>query len=323
MKKLSLILSILIVFAIFVSACNLSATNAGPTTESQMAYTAAALTVQANINGQTPAPTLPTLIQPGQQSGLETTAEPNTQNQEPVFTSAPVSSDAPCDRALFVDDITIPDNSDISPGSTFTKTWRLQNDGTCTWTTGYSVVFDSGDDLEGPTSVALSKEVPPGQAIDISVNLKAPNATDTYRSNWMLRNAAGDTFGMGDTNDAFWVIIKVKAQPTASFAVTSATFEMIPGSYTGVCPFPVTLRGKITTSGAGSVTYYYERDDGYRSDTMEITFDSAGEKTLPDYSMPIGTVAGYSWSGNVWLYVDNPNHQNFGDKGFSVNCIAP
>lgn len=318
MKKISLVLSILIMSIFVLSACKMPATKTEPTTESDMAYTAAALTVQAKIHGYTPEPTQ---LSPEQdQSAQQNTAAPNPQ---PVYTAAPVDSNAPCDRALFVDDITIPDNTKIDPGGIFTKTWLIQNDGSCTWTKEYAIVFDSGDLMEGTETIAISNEVPPGHAIEISVNLRAPTESKTYRGNWMIRNAAGEKFGLSDYNDPFWVIIKVDAPPAPSFAVSAASFEMIPGSYTGVCPFPVTLKGKISASGAGTVTYYYQREDGYRSDSMEITFDASGQKTLPDFSMPIGSGAGYTWTGKVWLYIDNPNHQPFGEQSFSVNCLAP
>ena len=49
------------------------------------------------------------------------------------------------DRAQFVADVTVPDGTRYDPGATFTKTWRLKNIGTCTWTTSYTLVFDSGD----------------------------------------------------------------------------------------------------------------------------------------------------------------------------------
>lgn len=320
MKKISLILSTLISLTLVLSACKLSASTPEPTTESDMAYTAAALTVQAKMNEGTPQPNLPTLMEPGQAQPTTGAAEPNPQ---PIFTSAPVSSDAPCDRALFVEDISIPDNTTMAPGALFTKTWRIQNDGTCTWTTDYALVFDSGDEMDAPASVPLSNEVPPGQAIDISVNLKAPGSPDTYRGNFKIKNAAGEIFGVGDESDPFWVIIDVEGPTAAPFAVTSASFEMIPGSYTGVCPFPVTLRGKITTNEAGKVTYYYQRDDGYKSPVMEITFESAGQKNLPDFSMPIGNGAGYSWTGNVSLYIERPNNQNFNAQSFTVNCTSP
>ena len=39
-----------------------------------------------------------------------------------------------CDQAQFVSDLTAPDGSSFAPGAAFTKTWRLMNIGTCTWT---------------------------------------------------------------------------------------------------------------------------------------------------------------------------------------------
>ena len=35
----------------------------------------------------------------------------------------------------------MPDNTEIAAGTTFVKTWRLKNNGSCTWTSGYSRVF--------------------------------------------------------------------------------------------------------------------------------------------------------------------------------------
>ena len=41
-------------------------------------------------------------------------------------------------------DITIPDDTKMQPGQTFTKVWRLQNIGTCTWTNAYTAGQFSG-----------------------------------------------------------------------------------------------------------------------------------------------------------------------------------
>ena len=39
-----------------------------------------------------------------------------------------------CNKAEFVEDVTIPDNTRIPPATYFTKTWRIRNAGYCTWT---------------------------------------------------------------------------------------------------------------------------------------------------------------------------------------------
>ncbi|NIP41529.1 MAG: hypothetical protein GWN00_05010, partial [Aliifodinibius sp.] len=37
----------------------------------------------------------------------------------------------------------------LTPRTAFTKVWRLQNVGTCTWTADYDMVFISGDRMGG------------------------------------------------------------------------------------------------------------------------------------------------------------------------------
>src|SRR4030042_441614 len=68
-------------------------------------------------------------------------------------TSAPVPTTSGADRAIYVADVTIPDGTVIAPGAAFVKTWKLQNAGTTTWTTSYSLVFIRGDHMGTIVSV--------------------------------------------------------------------------------------------------------------------------------------------------------------------------
>jgi hypothetical protein len=124
------------------------------------------------------------------------------------------------DKATFVQDVTVPDDTYFEPGEDFTKTWRLRNSGTCIWTSQYSLVFDQGKSMDGPASVPLAGNVPPGATVDLSVDLTAPDANGTHRGNWKLRNDAGVTFGIGaDANSSFWVQIVVGPTPTPAPSV--------------------------------------------------------------------------------------------------------
>ena len=99
---------------------------------------------------------------------------------------------------------------DLEPGEQFTKTWRLQNSGSCPWTLGYLLYFESGDALGGPASMDLTSDViQPGETLDVSVDLVAPLETGSYQGNWMIRNVKGDGFGIGEYSKAFWVKINV------------------------------------------------------------------------------------------------------------------
>lgn len=123
-----------------------------------------------------------------------------------------VSATTTCDQAQFISDITVPDGASFAPGDSFTKTWRFLNVGTCTWTTFYKLVFVGGDALGTNTSVNVPVDIPPGQMLDISVNLTAPATPGHYKSLWKFSNASGVQFGIGDSaNDAFWVDINVVA----------------------------------------------------------------------------------------------------------------
>jgi hypothetical protein len=123
--------------------------------------------------------------------------------------SSALAAQACTDRAQFISDVTVPDGTRYDPGATFTKTWRLRNIGTCTWTTSYTMVFDTGTQMGSTTSVALPS-VPPGQDVDLSVNMTAPNAAGHYIGYWKFKNAAGVLFGIGiNANKSWWVEINV------------------------------------------------------------------------------------------------------------------
>jgi large repetitive protein len=128
-----------------------------------------------------------------------------------------------CDVAKFVADATIPDGTIVAPGTSFVKTWRLKNVGSCTWTTSYSAVFTGGDQMGAPAVVNLPYSVAPGATVDISVNLVAPTGNGHYRGNWKLRNASGTLFGVGASgNYLFWVDIYVNTSST-----TGTTYDFV------------------------------------------------------------------------------------------------
>ncbi len=238
-----------------LSACNLPSFAAKPTVGMELIQTAAAQTIAAidadmtktaqAIAGTAGLPSLVptnTAVSPG---GLPTQTPFPTQTAYPTLTPVPTSVPIPCDRALFIKDVTIPDGTLFGPNSTFTKTWRLKNDGSCTWTPSYKIVFFSGDAMSAPASVALSGNVAPGQEVDLSVNMKSPAASGTYRGNWKLQNASGVSFGLGNSAAAFYVTINV-GTTAAPFAVTSVTTSATPNTWAAACPFTITLKANIT-----------------------------------------------------------------------------
>jgi hypothetical protein len=151
------------------------------------------------------------------------------------------SAQTSCDQAQFVADLTIPDGTTLSPGAAFTKTWRLMNVGTCTWTTYYRLVLVGGDSLGAPAYVRLPVSVAPGQMVDLSVNLIAPKTIGHYRGLWKLSNASGVKFGVGSSgSDAFWVDINVADSSAVIFDFVANAPYALWKSGAGPLPFPGT-----------------------------------------------------------------------------------
>jgi hypothetical protein len=146
-----------------------------------------------------------------------------------------LTATAVCNRALpgLPIDISIPDDTIMTPGQVFSKTWRLQNAGSCQWTTGYAVVYFSGDLLGAARVNPFAGLVLPGQTVDITVDMVAPLNAGSYQGNWELRDPDGTLFGLGpDGNAPFWVRIIVVAPSTATAtSVATVTPTSAPSVY--------------------------------------------------------------------------------------------
>ena len=92
----------------------------------------------------------------------------------------PIDQPANCKNVLvYMSDVSYPDGSKINPGQDFTKTWRIYNNGSCKWYEGYSIVFVDGDYMSGNSTIVPTLTIP-GTTVDVSINLKAPQADGDY-----------------------------------------------------------------------------------------------------------------------------------------------
>ena len=110
-----------------------------------------------------------------------------------VLGTAPAAT-ASCYGLSFVSDVTIPDNTPVTPGQAFTKTWKVKNAGSCAWDAGFKFAFTGGEQMGGAT-FTLPSAVAAGAVYDISVPMTAPNKSGTLRGNWRMQTAAGQSFG--------------------------------------------------------------------------------------------------------------------------------
>src|SRR5512141_1726822 len=197
------IIALAIMACLPVSIFAMPLLNSGQPSQADSAATLQAMVSQTMVamTQNAPSPTATLYVQPS------ATSIPATSTPLPTATAVRY-----CDWVSFIKDVTIPDGTVLKPGDIFTKTWRLQNRGTCTWTSDYYLVFTSGDPMGGTTAVRLPGIVAPGQTVDISITLTAPASAGSYTGYWMLRNPSGALFGAGDkANEAFYVVIKTKA----------------------------------------------------------------------------------------------------------------
>ena len=119
-----------------------------------------------------------------------------TQPVQPTQTPPPgVIGDNGCTlSAVFVTDVTIPDNTPVDAGKGFIKTWRMRNTSSCAWESGYKLKFLS-DDIMGATPEMAIPPTPKDAEVDISVQFTAPATSGSYTSTWRLLEPGGKLFG--------------------------------------------------------------------------------------------------------------------------------
>lgn len=172
--------------------------------------------VQLNATHPPDGQTAPTAAVQAETAAVQQGAQTSQAQPQPVQTQA-ATAEAPCNRAAAGKpiDISIPDGMRVSPGQVFTKTWRLTNDGVCPWTEDYSLSWFSGMLMGEIREQPLRVLVPPGQAVEISVDQIAPVEPGMYQSNWKLRGTDGKLFGIGPAGDSpFWVRVEVYVEVT-------------------------------------------------------------------------------------------------------------
>jgi len=119
---------------------------------------------------------------------------PNANDGTIALSFAAVASTC-VDDAEFVSDVTVPDGTHFAPNTLFRKTWRVRNTGNCAWDDSYRLTFLSGDRMSGPRSAPLADPVQPGEEVDLSVTLIAPESAGSYLGQWQLFASDGTPFG--------------------------------------------------------------------------------------------------------------------------------
>lgn len=163
---------------------------------------------------------LPTATHPTSTPDASTTTTPGT--TLPAGTASTSTTGACTDSAAMISDVTVPDNTVMTRGETFTKTWRFMNNGKCDWN-GYTIAFYAGDRMGTPDTAPVPATAA-GQTVDVSVQLTAPSSDGAYTGYYVLKNAKGEVLPIG-IEQSFWLKIligNVAAAPVSTLT-TSGT----------------------------------------------------------------------------------------------------
>lgn len=106
----------------------------------------------------------------------------------------PTATLACTDDLLFIDDLTIPDGTIVSPGSSLDKRWLVENSGDCNWDSRYRLHLIAGTSL-GVTSDQSLYPARAGTQADIRIIFSAPQTPGVYISEWQAYNPDGVPFG--------------------------------------------------------------------------------------------------------------------------------
>ncbi len=143
----------------------------------------------------TTTPFRPPTQPPPTQIRATTTPVPAIFTSVPTMTLTAIATEGPCTNNLeFLEDITIPDDTAVTMGSTIDKQWLVKNSGTCNWDSTYHLIWIGGD----PLSAAQEQMLFPAKAgtqATLRILFIAPTAEGTYESAWQAYGPDGSAFG--------------------------------------------------------------------------------------------------------------------------------
>ena len=108
----------------------------------------------------------------------------------------PTASLGQCkNNATLVKHVTMPEATPWQPNQTFTKTWQIQNVGSCAWSSKYQLVHAQNERMATVGNIALPATILPGQSVDLTVAMTAPTTPGNHSGQWQLRDESGTPFG--------------------------------------------------------------------------------------------------------------------------------
>lgn len=116
---------------------------------------------------------------------------------------APTATPVCKDGLTYVQDLTIPDGTNIAPGQPIDKQWLVSNSGTCNWDSRYRLKLVGGDPM-GVQPLQALYPARAGTQATLQIVFVAPQQAGLYQSRWQAVGPDGLPFG-----DPFYVQVAV------------------------------------------------------------------------------------------------------------------
>lgn len=129
------------------------------------------------------------------------TATDDAQPAAPDATTEPTQIPNCSNGLEYIADISIPDGTQLNPGTVFVKEWQVKNSGTCNWNNSYSLHLVSGEAMGAETTQAI---VPTqnGTETVLRIEFIAPAEPGKYSGTWRAFGSDGEAFGQ-------WLTIEI------------------------------------------------------------------------------------------------------------------
>jgi len=205
-------------------------------------------------------------------------------------------------EARFVQDVTIPEGTELAPGQTALKTWRMRNSGTVKWNSGGGdilMLHVGGDKLTAKSITRVASEAPaPGEELDVTVELVAPEKAGRYVGYFRLaEEGVGKHARFGQR---VWASILVPPPKPASSQAGEGGEQMLKEHST-------TFAAYTEAAGLKALPEEYQPPEVVnRAEAAYSAFSSANEPDLVPVSVPGPSNVAV---GDEWVDVDKaPQH---------------
>ena len=306
------------IFTAFLTTVALILSACGAASNESIIATSVAMTVQAGHTEE--ARPTPTTLPGSPTSSILPSLTPAI---TPAPPTAPATGSGPlCTASASFVSETVPDGTITSPGSVFTKTWRIKNTGTCSWNSTWKFVYVSGDLLGGATFYNFPQPAAPGDTVDVPVIFTAPQDGGSYRGYWKIQSPWGMLFGDSGSGNAFWVDILVgsgtpgNSKTETAYGITAVTYD-VAYRCTPANQFE-TVTAHISSNGPVTAVFTWMQSDGNNKANNKITFTGAETKSVTrEWSWGIATSRNLRW---VSVTITAPSYHEYGQASLPTVC---